>query len=444
MKSKPFGCYWLLERIGRGGMAEVFRAVTRGMGNLERLVAIKRINASLANDDQFVGMFIDEANIAARLNHENIAQIYDLGRVDGQYYIALEHVHGRDLRSIFRRHEGIGVPAPQALNLVMKLCAGLDYAHKRKDPSGEPLELVHRDVSLHNVIVSFEGEVKVIDFGIAKAVGRTSTTQAGMVKGKYAYMSPEQLRGLPLDRRSDVFACGIILYELVTGTRLFVAEDTLATLRKVRDVDITPPREVDPDISPALERIILKALSKHVDERYQSAGEMHDDLLAYAQHSGQYASRQTIADWMTSVFADEYAAETSRIAAIWGASSRPQTAEVFGAPDDISFLADPEPFVESSPGIELLDADPEPSGVFPAADNTIIGWVPATKSSPAIEIANDEEDITSIFDDGDRIGRELSEVLFAEVLRDLAESLHEISDEAAAAQLSSPIVATVG
>src|SRR3954470_22047433 len=196
-------------------MAEVFKAKATGVEGFERMVAVKRILPSIAEDEEFITMFIDEAKIAVQLTHANVAQIFDLGRVDDSYFIALEYVHGKDLRAIFNRARSRGAPVPieLACYAIMKVCEGLDYAHNKRDAAGDFLHLVHRDVSPQNVLVSYEGEVKIIDFGIAKAAGKAGTTQAGILKGKFGYMSPEQAHGLDIDRQSDVFAVGICLYE---------------------------------------------------------------------------------------------------------------------------------------------------------------------------------------------------------------------------------------
>ncbi len=244
-KPIPFGKYWLLERINVGGMAEVFMAKTFGVEGFERLVAVKRILPNIAEDTEFIQMFVDEAKIAVQLTHANIVQVFDLGKVADSYYIAMEFVHGRDLRALFDRcrHEGEPMSVAQACFIVMKVCEGLDYAHNKRDAQGTELHLVHRDVSPQNILVSYDGELKLVDFGIAKAAGKASKTQAGILKGKFGYMSPEQVRGLPIDRRSDIFSLGIILYELLTGERLFVGESDFSTLEKVRNVEILPAPE---------------------------------------------------------------------------------------------------------------------------------------------------------------------------------------------------------
>jgi eukaryotic-like serine/threonine-protein kinase len=205
-----FGKYLLLERINVGGMAEVFKAKTFGVAGFERILAIKRILPNLVEDDEFIKMFIDEARIAVQLNHTNIVQIYELGKHGDHYYIAMEYLGSRDLRAILDRMRANGqlMQIPQAAYVCAKVCEGLDYAHKKRDQSGQPMNIIHRDVSPQNILIGFEGEVKVIDFGIAKAANRASKTQAGVLKGKFGYMSPEQVRGLPIDRRCDIFAVG--------------------------------------------------------------------------------------------------------------------------------------------------------------------------------------------------------------------------------------------
>jgi len=314
-KPTPFGKYFLLERINVGGMAEVFRAKAFGVEGFERLVAVKRILPNIAEDQEFIRMFIEEAKLAVQLNHANIAQIFDLGVVDGAYYIALEHVHGRDLRGIFDRCRQLGeaMPVAQACFVAMKVCEGLDYAHNKRDQGGRELALVHRDVSPQNILISFEGEVKLIDFGIAKAADLGNATQSGILKGKFGYMSPEQVRGEPVDRRSDVFSCGIVLYELLTGERLFVGESDFSTLEKVRNVEILPPSTYNRRIPDELERIVLKALTKDPADRYQNAIDLHDELQAFVYTAGEFYSRKDLAGWMKKTFTKEIEDETAKL-----------------------------------------------------------------------------------------------------------------------------------
>jgi len=318
-KPIQFGKYYLLDRINVGGMAEVFKAKAFGVEGFERLLAVKRILPNIAEDEEFITMFIDEAKIAVQLNHANICQIFDLGKVEDSYFIALEFVHGKDLRAIFDRCKqkpvdgATAMPVAQACFIVMKACEGLDYAHNKRDASGREMALVHRDVSPQNVLISYEGEVKLIDFGIAKAAGKMSKTQQGILKGKFGYMSPEQVRGLPLDRKSDIFSLGIVLYELLTGERLFIGESDFSTLEKVRNVEILPPSTYNRRISDELERIVMKALAKDVEDRYQNAIDLHDDLQAYMYSAGEFYSRKDLAAWMKRVWAPEIESETAKL-----------------------------------------------------------------------------------------------------------------------------------
>jgi len=312
----PFGRYLLLDRINIGGMAEVWRAKAFGTGGFERLVAIKRILPNIAEDAEFIAMFQDEAKISVQLTHANICQIYELNRIANSLYIAMEYVPGKDLRSIFDRARKKGEPPPVPLvcYVVGKLCEGLDYAHRKKDSYGRELNIVHRDVSPQNVLISFEGEVKVIDFGIAKAAGKVTKTQAGILKGKFGYMSPEQIRGLPLDRRSDVFAIGVCLYELLTGERLFVGDSDFAVLEKVRKAEVLPPSTYNRRIPEALERIVLRALAKDVNARFQYASELADELQRFLITSDNIFSRKDLMQYMKSTFAEEVEREKARLA----------------------------------------------------------------------------------------------------------------------------------
>ncbi|MES1207471.1 MAG: protein kinase, partial [Pseudomonadota bacterium] len=313
-KPIPFGKYYLLERINVGGMAEVFRAKAFGVEGFERLVAVKKILPNIAEDEEFIAMFIDEAKIAVQLQHANIAQIFDLGKVEDSFFIALEFVRGRDLRAMFDRlrHRHESMPTAQACFIVMQVCEGLDYAHNKRDGQGQELHLVHRDISPQNVLVGFEGEIKLIDFGIAKAAGKASKTQAGILKGKFGYMSPEQVRGLPIDRRSDIFSVGIVLYELLTGERLFMGESDFSTLEKVRNVEIVPPSSYNKAIPEELERIALKALAKDPEDRYQNAIDLHDDLQAFLYTKGDLYSRKDLAAWMKKMFPAEIEEENTK------------------------------------------------------------------------------------------------------------------------------------
>ncbi len=296
MEPKQFGNYTLLERVSHGGMAEVFRAKSFGEAGFEREVALKLLLPSMASDKEFVDMLIDEAKIAGQLNHANIAQIFDLGAVDGRYYIVQEFVQGQDLRAVLKRKSATKtkLKVSTACHIAIKVCEGLHYAHNKQDHFGKRLNLVHRDISPHNILISNEGEVKIIDFGIAKADGRSTQTMAGLVKGKFAYMSPEQIRGLPVDHRSDVFATGILLHEMLTSRPLFQAGTEFETLKRARAAHADPPSSLNPEVPPELDAIALKALARHVDDRYQSARELRDELWAFARANNAFAGHEQL------------------------------------------------------------------------------------------------------------------------------------------------------
>ncbi len=311
----PFGKYLLLDRISVGGMAEVFKAKSYGVEGFEKIIAIKRILPTMGEDRDFIKMFIDEAKIAGQLAHANICQIFELGRIDGSHFIAMEYIWGKDLLQIQNRLRKVKqqMPVPMACFCIAKVLEGLDYAHRKRDPLGRPLEIVHRDCSPQNVLVSYEGEVKVIDFGIAKATSRNSRTMAGVLKGKFGYMSPEQVRGLPLDRRSDIFALGTMLYECLTGERLFQGETDFSTLEKVRNVDVQNPRAINPAIPEAIEKVIMKALAKDVDDRYQWCSEMLADLQAYLMAQDAVFTAKSLSSWLKEVFSGEIEKERQQL-----------------------------------------------------------------------------------------------------------------------------------
>ncbi len=289
-----FGPYRLVERVAFGGMAEVFKAKRSGVEGFEKVVALKRILPHLSDNKEFIDMFVDEAKVVAGLSHPNIVQIYDLGRISHSYYIAMEYVHGRDLRSIEKREreKDLRMPLDLGLYVVSQLCAALEYAHRKRDDRGRAMEIVHRDVSPQNILISFEGDVKLVDFGIAKAATKAATTERGALRGKLLYMSPEQAWGQPIDRRSDIFSLGIVLYELVTETKPFVCSGTeLTILELVRRCQITRPREVNHRVPEALDRVIMKALAREPDERYQDAGQMQRGLERFLRERPPVTAR---------------------------------------------------------------------------------------------------------------------------------------------------------
>ncbi len=280
MGERQFGPYRLVEQIAVGGMAEIHLAKTHGIAGFEKYVALKMIHPNFSQDEQFIQMLIDEAKITVQLQHVNIAQTFDLGRVGESYYITMEYVDGADLYKLLRRasERDLDMPVDVAAYIAKEMATGLDYAHRKRDVAGESLGIVHRDVSPQNVLISHAGEVKLVDFGIAKATMRVRQTAVGVIKGKYYYMSPEQAWGDPLDHRSDIFSTGIVLYEMLTGQMLYLEEDLHRLLDMVRKANIAPPTTLRRDIPPQLERIVMHALAKNADDRYQSAGDLATDL----------------------------------------------------------------------------------------------------------------------------------------------------------------------
>lgn len=284
-----YGKYFLLDRIAVGGMAEVFKAKTFGVRGFERLLVIKRILPHLSKDEEFVEMFIDEAKIVVELSHANICQVTDLGKIGDNYFIAMEFINGKDLRAILKKCFTVKTPLsiPQALNIAIEILKGLEYAHSKVDTiTGKPLNLIHRDISPQNIMISYHGEVKIVDFGIAKTESKLHRTQAGVLKGKFGYMSPEQASGLELDPRTDIFSTGIILYEMLTGRRLFLGENDFETLEAIKECVVPPPSKYQPAITPELQAVVSKALSKEREDRFSSAQEMQVALtkILYASY----------------------------------------------------------------------------------------------------------------------------------------------------------------
>lgn len=278
---EQFGKYLLLEKVAAGGMAEVFLAKSAGAGGVNKFVAIKRILPQFSGHQEFIDMFKEEAKIAVNLNHGNVVSIFDFGIEKDSFFLVMEYVAGKNLRQIINEIKKINktFSIEQVVYMIKEVAAGLDHAHRCVDSAtGRPLNITHRDMSPQNVMVSFEGEIKVIDFGIAKAESQLETTKAGTLKGKFGYMSPEQAEGFPIDPRTDIFALGIVLWELLANDRLFTANNEAAILRKIRDCQIPSIRKINPAVPPELERIVNKALAKDKNLRYQTAANFHRDL----------------------------------------------------------------------------------------------------------------------------------------------------------------------
>lgn len=332
------GRYEVLRKIATGGMAELFLAKMVGMEGFEKVVAIKRILAHLAYDEEFINMFRDEARIVAKLSHPNIVQIYDLGKSDDTYFIAMEYIPGRNLSSIAKkaRARSESLPPTYIARCLAQACEGLYYAHTRKDIDGRPLKIVHRDVSPQNIIVSFSGTVKLVDFGIAKAATKIAHTRAGVLKGKYAYMSPEQIRGEETDARSDLFAVGIVLYELLCGRRPFEKENSIQTLKAIVQDPHVDCRALNDEIPDELAEIIDRALTKDPNARYQDAQELQVDLEDFVQTSSKRVNNITISRWVTDLFEEELSRERGGTVVFQGVGEviLPETGGAAAADDD--------------------------------------------------------------------------------------------------------------
>lgn len=302
-----FGKYTLLKRIATGGMAEIFLARQEGMSGFEKDVVVKRLLPTHAQNQELVSMFLDEARIAAHLTHPNIAQIFDLGRIDDDYFIAMEYVDGVDLRRLCQQGiaESDYLPLQHAVRIIAEVCDALAYAHTRTDKDGKPLSIVHRDVSPTNILVTFEGAVKLVDFGIAKAANKATVTRAGQIKGKFGYMAPEQCRGDALDARTDIFAAGINLYEITLGRRLFRGETELETLEAIEACRVPPPRSAEARYPEALERVVMKALAREPGERYATARDMQMALEDFLAEAGLRSTAGMLAEYMKRLFREQ-------------------------------------------------------------------------------------------------------------------------------------------
>jgi TonB family protein len=339
-----FGAYSLLDRVAIGGMAEVWKARMKGVEGFQKTVAIKKILPHLTDSVDFVTMFIDEAKLAAQLNHPNIIHIYDLGKLDDDYYIAMEYVEGKDLRSILNTARRVERPMPTGLALLVaaRLASALDYAHRKRDFDNRELGLVHRDVSPQNVLISYEGDIKLCDFGIVKAVAKASKTQMGALKGKLQYMSPEQAWGRVVDARSDIFSLGSVLFEMLTGRRLFAGESEISVLEAVREARIQSVREIEPGISGSVDAVVRRALAKDPDDRYQTAGEMQKELETILYGFKPTPSQSELAAFMHRLYGEEIDQAAGALPAGAAAVSVPATGAEVPAVAPVGGVAESE------------------------------------------------------------------------------------------------------
>jgi serine/threonine-protein kinase len=309
------GRYEVIYPIAQGGMAEVYAGRLSGMAGFEKLVAIKVVHPYLTSEQEFVEMFLDEARLAARIHHPNVAEIYEVGEDEGMYFMVGELVLGQNLRTIFRRASKRGVDVSHAVSahIAAQAGRGLHQAHELEDQDGRPLKLVHRDMSLRNILVSYDGFVKLIDFGVAWAEGRISQTKVGTVKGKIGLMSPEQILGEPLDRRSDIFSIGVVIYMLVTGAQPFPGASDAERMHKIQTTDPVRPREINPGVSPALEEIILRALAKSPALRHPTAAALSEELEAYVRSTDEDVGVKALSGLLRDLFDDEISAHHEQL-----------------------------------------------------------------------------------------------------------------------------------
>jgi serine/threonine-protein kinase len=386
----------VVDEIGIGGMASVHLARMDGPGGFQKWVAIKRIHSHLIEDESFVQMFLDEARVAARISHPNVASVIELGKHQDSYWIAMEYLHGEPLREVMRRTEELGTPMPPeiACRIIADAAEGLHAAHELQGKDGDKLDLVHRDVTPHNLFVTYDGSTKVVDFGIAKFLTRMSNTRHGTLKGKIAYMSPEQVHGEQIDRRTDLFALGVVLWELTTGKRLFRMESDLDTLAKVQECNVPKPSTIVRGYPLDLEKIVLKALAKKRDDRFRTARELSRALQGLLMRRGLFIASDEVASYMHSIFSERiqkrdahlrWAAEVTQTINL-DVGPKPDTSSALlvvaqeqGPPSD-NRPAVPRPAAGAPPGVGKIPVPSKPPA-YPAGH--VGGIRPATGSSQA-------------------------------------------------------------
>jgi eukaryotic-like serine/threonine-protein kinase len=290
--------YRVIERLASGGMAEVFLAENAGIEGFKKRVAIKRVLPHLSEKKRFIQMFLDEARLSAHLSHSNVAQVFDIGVGDNVYFIVMEYVDGADLKAVieFMKTSNRAFPVESACFIAAKICEGLTYAHELQGPDGQPLKVVHRDMSPPNVLITKYGEVKIVDFGLAKATSQLEKSEPGIIKGKFSYLSPEAATGNDVDQRTDIFAVGIILWEMLAGRRLFLGESDFATVKMVQAAQIPPIRQINSAIPPDLEPILSRALARDPMARYPSARDLGRDLTRFLYKFGRAVGAYDVAD----------------------------------------------------------------------------------------------------------------------------------------------------
>jgi serine/threonine-protein kinase len=300
----------IVRKLDAGGMAEVYHAEQESLEGFRKTVAVKKVLPHLVQNEKFLRMFLDEARLSLRMSHANVVQVFDVGQAGGSYYVIMEFVDGANLKSVneFMHARGTTIPVEQAVFIMVETCKGLQYAHTVTDSDGKPLGIVHRDVSPPNILISKQGEVKLVDFGLAKAADQLEHTDPGVVKGKFSYLSPEAVEGQTVDRRADIFAGGILLWEMLTGRRLFQGKNDYETVQQVRATEIPPLSRINPAVPRDLERIVLKALARDLRQRYQSAQEFGDDLYQFLFSHGLKVTSFDVAGMIKTVLREASAA----------------------------------------------------------------------------------------------------------------------------------------
>lgn len=362
--TKQFGKYILLDKMATGGMAELYRAKLTGAKGFEKLIAIKKILRHLNFEEKLLVSFIDEAKLAAFLHHPNIVQIYDFGSVDDTYFIAMEHLAGKDLRYSLKKAEETGsrLSLELILYIISCLCDGLDYAHTLKDFSGNPLNIIHRDVGPQNLFLTYDGQVKIIDFGIAKAANQSTSTQSGTIKGKVAYMSPEQASGSPVDHRSDIFSVGIIFYELLTLVKMYEG-DTFEALSKARKADFIPVSEIRPELPREIHRIVEKALEKETANRYQSAHEMYSDIENFMVDNKIRVSQRDLANYLQGLFSSESITDECKIRN-YITTEKSDDVSVHPDADDDTYISEENNIGQYDSTLDIEDFESKGSRIF--------------------------------------------------------------------------------
>lgn len=329
------GQYRLVRKLARGGMAEIFLAVQQGPQGFEKVVVLKWMLPELCASEEFVRMFLDEARLAARLEHPNIVRVYGMGEVAGRYYLTMEYLPGEDLASVVHQayQEFEAIPPDLAIELVLGAAQGLHFAHELADAEGNPLNVVHRDVSPSNVFVTYRGEVKVVDFGLARMRGKAVDTGTGALKGTFLYMAPEQVEGTAVDRRTDVFQLGLVLHELLTGQRLFLRANEAEILQAVRHAEITPPSRWRVGLPPELDAIAMSCLARNPAERFQSAAELVAALTPLRKERDSLAASERVASYLASLFGEDVRRKKLGISA-GGLGAKPEETSLALEPDD--------------------------------------------------------------------------------------------------------------